>query len=194
MHDERYKTLFAFPRSVEDLVRGFAAREQADALDFSTLRKVPAEYISDTGLIRRGRCAFTTAVTCCSCFSSSLAKNPARCCGSSEAVADDRDPSEPNPQIPDHANDPEFAAFLRGEGSGVAVPVLALPDALAHSLGTTARAALLSRETANKQLKHNLSPADYARLQQIIDRGTTLRSRDHHLEFYSKTTSHGMRS
>ena len=54
MHDERYKTLFAFPRMVEDLVRGFAAREQADALDFSTLRKVPAEYISDTRLIRRG--------------------------------------------------------------------------------------------------------------------------------------------
>ena len=54
MHDERYKTLFAFPRMVEDLVRGFASREQADALDFSTLRKIPAEYISDTRLIRRG--------------------------------------------------------------------------------------------------------------------------------------------
>lgn len=110
-------------------------------------------------------------------------KNSARCCGSSEAVTNDWDPSEPNPQIPDHANDPEFAAFLRGEGSGVAVPVLALPDALARSLGTTARVAVLSRETAHKQLKHDLSPADYARLQQIIDRGATLRSRDHHLEF-----------
>ena len=53
MHDERYKTLFAFPRMVEDLVRGFAAREQADALDFSTLRKVPTEYVSDARLIRR---------------------------------------------------------------------------------------------------------------------------------------------
>ncbi len=54
MHDERYKTLFASPQMVEDLVRGFAVREQANALDFSTLRKVPAEYISDTRLIRRG--------------------------------------------------------------------------------------------------------------------------------------------
>ena len=42
MHDERYRTVFAFPRMVEDLLRGFAAREWAGALDFSTLRKMPA--------------------------------------------------------------------------------------------------------------------------------------------------------
>ena len=54
MHDERYRTVFAFPRMVEDLLRGFAAREWAGALDFSTLRKMPAEYVSDERLVRRG--------------------------------------------------------------------------------------------------------------------------------------------
>ena len=53
MHDERYRTVFAFPRMVEDLLRGFAAREWAGALDFSTLRKLPAEYVSDERLVRR---------------------------------------------------------------------------------------------------------------------------------------------
>ena len=47
VHDEIYKRLFAFPRMVEDLMRGFAAREWAAAIDFSTLRKLPAEYVSD---------------------------------------------------------------------------------------------------------------------------------------------------
>ena len=54
MHDERYRTVFAFPRMVEDLLRGFAAREWATELDFSTLRKLPAEYVSDERLVRRG--------------------------------------------------------------------------------------------------------------------------------------------
>ena len=39
---------------VEDLLRGFAAREWSCALDFSTLRKMPAEYVSDDRLRRRG--------------------------------------------------------------------------------------------------------------------------------------------
>lgn len=95
----------------------------------------------------------------------------------------DRDPNETNPQIPDHANDPGFAAFLKGEGSGDVVPVLVLSDALARGLGTTARAVLLSCDTALKQLKHALAPADYARLERIVERGTMLRSRDRHLEF-----------
>ncbi len=47
VQDETYKRLFAFPRMVEDLMRGFAAREWAHSLDFSTLRKLPAEYVSD---------------------------------------------------------------------------------------------------------------------------------------------------
>ena len=47
MQDEIYKRPFAFPRMVEDLMRGFAAREWAAAIDISTLRKLPAEYVSD---------------------------------------------------------------------------------------------------------------------------------------------------
>ena len=52
--DERYRTIFAFPRVVQDLLRGFAASGWADTLDFSTLRKIPAEYVSDERLRRRG--------------------------------------------------------------------------------------------------------------------------------------------
>ena len=54
MHDELYKTLFAFPRMVEDLLRGFAARRWADELDFSSLRKLSADYVSDDRLRRHG--------------------------------------------------------------------------------------------------------------------------------------------
>ena len=54
MHDARYRTVFAFPRMVEDLLRGFAARAWAGSLDFSTLQKVPADYVSDERLSRRG--------------------------------------------------------------------------------------------------------------------------------------------
>lgn len=54
MQDEIYKKLFAFPRMVEDLMRGFVAREWAAAIDFSTLRKLPAEFVSDELLKRHG--------------------------------------------------------------------------------------------------------------------------------------------
>ena len=54
MHDQIYKKLFAFPRMVEDLLRGFAARGWAGKLEFSTLRKVLAEYVSDALLKRHG--------------------------------------------------------------------------------------------------------------------------------------------
>ena len=54
MHDARYRTVFAFPRMVEDLLRGFAARAWAGSLDFSTLQKVPADYVSDERLSHRG--------------------------------------------------------------------------------------------------------------------------------------------
>ena len=53
MHHTRYKSLFAFPRMVEYLPRGFAAREWANSLDFSSLRQLPAEYMSDERLVRR---------------------------------------------------------------------------------------------------------------------------------------------
>ena len=47
MHDAAYKGLFSYRRMIEDLLRGFAAPEWCDALDFSTLEKLPAEYVSD---------------------------------------------------------------------------------------------------------------------------------------------------
>ena len=54
MHDAAYKDLFSHPRMVEDLLRGFAAPEWSDALDFSTLEKLPAEYVSDDLRRRHG--------------------------------------------------------------------------------------------------------------------------------------------
>ena len=52
--DETYKKLFAFPRMVEDLLRGFVAGLRLDDIDFSTLQKLSAEYVSDDLLRRHG--------------------------------------------------------------------------------------------------------------------------------------------
>ncbi len=54
MHDAAYKGLFSCRRMVEDLLRGFVAPEWSDALDFSTLEKLPAEYVSDDLRQRHG--------------------------------------------------------------------------------------------------------------------------------------------
>ena len=54
MHDETYKKLFAFPRMVEDLLRGFVPGPRVDDIDFSTLRKLSSEYVSDELLKRHG--------------------------------------------------------------------------------------------------------------------------------------------
>ena len=40
MHDETYKKLFAFPRMVGDLLRGFVAGLWVEDIGFSTLRKL----------------------------------------------------------------------------------------------------------------------------------------------------------
>lgn len=53
MHDESYRTIFAFPRVVEDLLRGFAARRWAVDLKFSTLRKLSAEEEIEMTLAQR---------------------------------------------------------------------------------------------------------------------------------------------
>ncbi len=47
VHDENYKKLFAFPRMVEDLLRALVTGDWLDEADFSTLRKLSAEYVSD---------------------------------------------------------------------------------------------------------------------------------------------------
>ena len=54
MHDAAYKHLFSCPRMVKDLLRGFAAKEWSDKLDFSTLQKLPAEFVSDDLRRRQG--------------------------------------------------------------------------------------------------------------------------------------------
>ena len=54
MQDAAYKTLFSHPRMVADLLRGFAAKGWSDALDFKTLEKLPAEFVSDDLRRRHG--------------------------------------------------------------------------------------------------------------------------------------------
>ena len=54
MHDAAYKSLFSHPRMVADLLRGFAVREWSDDLDFKTLEKLPADYVSDDLRQRHG--------------------------------------------------------------------------------------------------------------------------------------------
>ncbi len=54
VHDPAYKNLFSHPRMVEDLLRGFVAAGWSDALDLSTLQKLPAEFVSDDPRQRRG--------------------------------------------------------------------------------------------------------------------------------------------
>ena len=47
MHDVRYKLLFSHAEMVEDLLRGFVPHSWVQALDFSTLEKVNASYVTD---------------------------------------------------------------------------------------------------------------------------------------------------
>ena len=51
-HDAVYKLLFSLPRMVADLLRGFMPGGWTRALDFTTLEKLPAEYVGE-GLHRR---------------------------------------------------------------------------------------------------------------------------------------------
>ena len=54
MQDAAYKHLFSHPRMVADLLRGFAAKGWSDKLDFKTLEKVPAEFVSEDLRRRQG--------------------------------------------------------------------------------------------------------------------------------------------
>ena len=54
MHDPAYKRLFTRPHLVQDLLRGFVARDWSEELDFSTLRSVPASFSSDRLRERHG--------------------------------------------------------------------------------------------------------------------------------------------
>ena len=58
MQDPNYKRIFSFPRMVEDLLRGLLSGDLLDELDFSTLKKLPTEYVSDELLKRHGDCVW----------------------------------------------------------------------------------------------------------------------------------------
>jgi hypothetical protein len=45
-HDSGYKSLFSHPEMVEDLLRGFIHEDWVRDLDFSTLEKVPGNYVT----------------------------------------------------------------------------------------------------------------------------------------------------
>ncbi len=45
--DGGYKKLFSHPEMVSDLLRGFVKQDWVDELDFSTLEKIPASFVSD---------------------------------------------------------------------------------------------------------------------------------------------------
>ena len=53
-YDPSYRLLFSQPRMVEELVRGFAGEPWIEQLDFSTLERVNASYVSDTLKEREG--------------------------------------------------------------------------------------------------------------------------------------------
>jgi predicted transposase/invertase (TIGR01784 family) len=53
-YDQSYRLLFSQPRMVEELVRGFAGEPWIEQLDFSTLERVNASYVSDTLKEREG--------------------------------------------------------------------------------------------------------------------------------------------
>lgn len=61
-HDSGYKLLFAHPRVVEDLLRGFVGEDWVEDLDFATLERISGSYVSDDlreredDLIWRVRC------------------------------------------------------------------------------------------------------------------------------------------
>ncbi|HET9228308.1 MAG TPA: Rpn family recombination-promoting nuclease/putative transposase [Thermoanaerobaculia bacterium] len=53
-YDPSYRLLFSQPRMVEELVRGFAGEPWTEQLDFSTLERVNASYVSDSLKEREG--------------------------------------------------------------------------------------------------------------------------------------------
>ncbi len=46
-HDHGYKRLFSHPEAVEELIRGFLLPDWGEGLDFSTLERVPNDFVSD---------------------------------------------------------------------------------------------------------------------------------------------------
>lgn len=86
-------------------------------------------------------------------------------------------------RVPNLATDPGFADFLRGQGSRATRPVAIAPVRVARALGTTERKVLMSYETAAKQSKHALHPADYDFLTKMMVQGKMLRRKPYHIDF-----------
>jgi hypothetical protein len=53
-HDRSYRRLFAKPRLIEELVRGFFGQDWIERLDFSTLERVNASFVSEDQKSREG--------------------------------------------------------------------------------------------------------------------------------------------
>lgn len=53
-HDLRYRSLFSFPRMVEELVREFVGEPWVEKLDFATLKRVNASYVAPELRSREG--------------------------------------------------------------------------------------------------------------------------------------------
>jgi predicted transposase/invertase (TIGR01784 family) len=45
-HDRSYRSLFSFPKMVEDLIRQFVPESWVEKLDFSTLQRVNASFVA----------------------------------------------------------------------------------------------------------------------------------------------------
>ena len=46
-HDAGFKKIFSQPEAIEKLIRGFVSHEWVEKIDFSTLRLLPTEKISN---------------------------------------------------------------------------------------------------------------------------------------------------
>src|SRR3954465_4716591 len=57
-HDSGYKLLFSHPEMVEDLIRGFVHEDWVRDLDFSTLEKVPGNYVAPNLMPRESDCVW----------------------------------------------------------------------------------------------------------------------------------------
>jgi predicted transposase YdaD len=57
-HDSGYKLLFSHPEMVEDLIRGFVHEDWVRDLDFSTLEKVPGNYVAPNLMSRESDCVW----------------------------------------------------------------------------------------------------------------------------------------
>ena len=74
----------------------------------------------------------------------------------------------------------EIAGFLAGHGKNP-VCVAAIPIDIRDKLGALSDAVMMSRHTADKQLKHpEITAESYAWLQELLDDGERLYDKTHH--------------